>query len=54
MQVDNAKSLMTQSSNDRILLRYFGDDLSDCVRITVGSPAENDRLLQTMAKLAGE
>jgi len=54
MQVDNAKSLLAQSSNDRVLLRYFGGDLSDCVRVTVGSPVENDRLLQTMAKLAGE
>jgi len=36
------------------LLRYFGGDLSDCVRVTVGTHAENDRLLQTFTKLAGD
>ena len=54
MQVDDASSLMAQSSDDKVLLRYFGGDLSDCVRVTVGTHAENDRLLQTFAKLAGD
>ena len=54
MQVDDASSLMAQSSEDKVLLRYFGGDLSDCVRVTVGTHAENDRLLQTFTKLAGD
>jgi histidinol-phosphate/aromatic aminotransferase/cobyric acid decarboxylase-like protein len=32
-------------------LRYFGGDLADCVRITVGKPAENDRLLESMSSM---
>ena len=52
MQVDDASLLMAQSSNDKVLLRYFGGDLSDCVRITVGTQSENDQLLQTFARLA--
>lgn len=48
MQVRNAEQLMEQSRNDKVLLRYFGTaGLEDCVRITVGSPEENDILLQT-------
>ncbi len=54
MQVNDANSLMAQSSDDKVLLRYFGGDLSDCVRVTVGTQTENDRLLQTLAKLAGD
>jgi len=51
MQVDNAELLMQQSRDDKILLRHFGGSLSDCVRITVGTPAENDRLLNTLARM---
>ena len=53
IEIDNADALMRQSSEDKVLLRYFGGSLSDCVRITVGAPAENDRLLQTLAKVDG-
>ena len=35
-----------------VLLRYFGGDLADCVRITVGSPEENACLLAAFAELA--
>ncbi len=45
LQLHEIEPLLQQSSNDKVLIRYFGGDLSDCVRITVGSPAENDRLL---------
>ena len=54
VQVEDAGSLMAQSSEDKVLLRYFGGDLSDCVRVTVGTHAENNRLLQTFTKLAGD
>jgi histidinol-phosphate aminotransferase len=51
LQVDDADALMRQSSSDKVLLRYFGGTLSDCVRVTVGTQAENDRLLQTLASV---
>jgi len=51
VQVDDAGLLMQQSSDDKVLLRYFGGSLSDCVRITVGTPVDNDRLLETLAKM---
>lgn len=51
LEVNAAEKLLQQSSNDKVLLRYFGGTLADCVRITVGTRVENDRLLQTLAKL---
>ena len=51
IQVDDAKALMQQSKNDKVLLRYFGGDLADCVRITIGTREENDRLLETISTL---
>ena len=51
LQVEDASALMAQSESDKILLRYFGGSLSDCVRITVGTKAENDDLLQTLTRL---
>ncbi len=54
VQVQDARALMQQSRADGILLRHFGGALADCVRITVGTPAENDRLLQTFTTLQGK
>jgi histidinol-phosphate aminotransferase len=51
VQVADARLLMQQSSDNKVLLRYFGGSLSDCVRITVGTPDENNRLLETLAKM---
>ena len=48
IQLRNIDQLLEQSRNDKVLLRYFsGAGLEDCVRITVGSREENDRLIQT-------
>ena len=52
LQVEDADALLRQSNDDKVLLRYFGGDLADCVRITVGTREENERLLQTMARVA--
>lgn len=51
IEVDDAAKLMQQTADDRVLLRYFGGDLEDCVRISVGTPDENDALLATMARV---
>lgn len=50
-QVADAQSLMEHCAQDRLLLRYFGGQLADCVRITVGSPEENQRLLDSLTRL---
>ena len=51
VQVHDAPALMRQTGDDKVLLRYFGGELSDCVRITVGTRDENDQLLRTIAKV---
>jgi len=51
LEVDAADQLMQQTSSDNVLLRYFGGSLADCVRITVGTQAENDSLLESLAKV---
>jgi len=42
---------MSQCANDGILLRHFGGELDDCVRITIGSRGDNDRLLASLDAL---
>lgn len=51
LEVDDADALMRQTSNDNVLLRYFGGSLANCVRITIGTRDENDSLLQSLAKV---
>ncbi len=45
IQVISAASLLSHCSAQGILLRDFGRDLENCIRITVGSDPENGRLL---------
>lgn len=54
VEVDDAEAVMEQSRNDKLLLRNFSGELEDCIRISVGTPDENDRLLQSLASLAGD
>jgi histidinol-phosphate aminotransferase len=51
VEVDGARDLMRQSTRDKVLLRDFGGVLDNCVRITIGTAAENDRLLESMSRL---
>ena len=53
IEIDAGSGLLQQSTNDGILLRFLGGDLTDCIRITVGTAAENNRLLQTFDNLQG-
>jgi histidinol-phosphate aminotransferase len=45
LQVESADALLAHCSKQSILLRNFGGDLANCIRITVGSDSENSRLL---------
>jgi histidinol-phosphate aminotransferase len=45
IRVDDALAVMEYCRNRKVLLRHFGGDLSDCIRITVGSKSDNDALL---------
>ena len=48
VRVADAKRVMRACARDNVLLRHFGGDLDDCIRITVGSRGENDRLLDVL------
>ncbi len=48
----DAGAVMRHCESRKILLRHFGGDLGDCIRISIGSPGENDRLLQALEAFA--
>jgi histidinol-phosphate aminotransferase len=54
IRVTEADAVMRRCSDDQVLLRDFGGSLAGCIRITVGSAAENDRMLDCFRKLDGE
>ena len=51
MRVADADAVMQRCEENNVLLRHFGGDLSDCIRITVGSPSDNDQLLRALDTL---
>jgi histidinol-phosphate aminotransferase len=51
VRVADAEALMRRCEENNVLLRHFGGKLSDCVRITVGSPDDNDQLLNALDTL---
>ncbi len=51
VQVDDAERVMRRCEEHRILLRNYGGELADCVRISIGSAGENAQLLQALDTL---
>jgi histidinol-phosphate aminotransferase len=51
VRVDNGDAVVRQTRDNGILLRDFGGSLENCIRVTIGSKAENDRLLTLFAEL---
>lgn len=50
IQVQDAEHLLEYCASRGVLLRYFGGDLENCLRISVGSPTENDFLRATLTE----
>ena len=50
-EIADAAGLAAHCGANSVLIRHFGGELEDCVRITIGSPEENDRLLEVLATL---
>lgn len=48
VRVDNAELIMRRCAEQNVLLRHFGGDLADCIRISIGSREENDQLLRAL------
>jgi histidinol-phosphate aminotransferase len=51
VRVRDASGVMRHCHRDGILLRHFGGDLDDCIRISIGSRNENDQLLRSLDAL---
>lgn len=52
IRVDDAEAVMQRCAEHKILLRYFGASLPGCIRISVGSRDENDRLMAALDTLS--
>ena len=52
VEVDDAPAVLRHCEESGILLRFIGGDLEHCIRISVGSRAENDQLLDVLWKLS--
>ncbi|MGI9200826.1 MAG: histidinol-phosphate transaminase [Woeseiaceae bacterium] len=52
-QLRSADAVLEHCTEQGVLLRNFGQELSNCVRITVGSKSENARLLQVLNSFDG-
>ena len=51
VRVTDADAVMQRCEENNVLLRHFGGDLSDCLRITVGSSSDNSQLLSALDTL---
>ena len=51
VRMENAQCVMQHCETNKVLLRHFGGDLDDCIRISVGTADENNRLLQALDTL---
>ena len=49
----NGNAVVRSAREAGILLREFGASLPNCIRVTVGDKAENDRLLEVVADIDG-
>lgn len=53
VRVEDVERIRTACERRQVLLRYLGGPLSDCIRITIGTPEENHLLLQILSELEG-
>jgi histidinol-phosphate aminotransferase len=51
VEVDDTDRVLRRCEEYKVLLRYFGGELARCLRISVGSVADNDQLLSALRSL---
>jgi histidinol-phosphate aminotransferase len=51
IRVDEPALVMRRCNDEKVLLRHFGGDLDDCIRISIGTPEENSELLRVLDTL---
>ena len=50
-EVDNANELYDYLVNEKVIIRNRNSVVKNCVRITIGTPEENKKLIETLQKL---
>ncbi|MCP5089805.1 MAG: histidinol-phosphate transaminase [Gammaproteobacteria bacterium] len=53
-EFDDAIDVLRRCQEHKVLLRHFGGELASCLRISVGSRAENSQLLRALESLNGQ
>jgi histidinol-phosphate aminotransferase len=51
VEVEDAAAVLEYAAANKVLLRHFAGELANCLRITVGAPSENDRLLDLLREM---
>ena len=51
IEVDNADSVYQELVNQNVIIRNRNSVIKNCLRITVGSPDENKKLIETLQTL---
>ena len=54
LRSSRATEILNRCAEQKVLLRGFGGDLADCIRISIGSRDDNERLLAALDSLAGD
>lgn len=54
VRAHNAARVMRQCQEQNVLLRHFGGELDDCIRISIGSREENNQLIRVLDTLQGQ
>ena len=50
----DAPTVMRRCAEHKVLLRHFGGALQDCIRISVGTREDNDKLLRALDSIGGD
>jgi histidinol-phosphate aminotransferase len=53
-RIRSASAVLTHCADQGVLLRDFGRELKDCVRVTVGQRNENEHLLKVLREMPGD
>ena len=54
VEVRDVARVMSASQRAGVLLRYFGGDLGSCIRISIGTPEDNDAMLAVFGELGSD
>ena len=51
IQIENADDVYTKLKSEKIIVRNRSSQIKNALRITIGSPSENKKLIETLQKI---